>query len=102
MLLLTVPLFVVLRTRWSGLRRWAFAAAIPVLLGVILNRLNVAWFGLLPATGASYVPSWIETVVTLNLVSVGVVVFGLAARYLPLFEHATPGEHAEAPAHAPA
>ncbi|MCG3146826.1 MAG: putative Ni/Fe-hydrogenase 2 b-type cytochrome subunit [Verrucomicrobiae bacterium] len=102
MVLLTAPLFVVLRTRWSGRRRWAFAAAIPVIVGVILNRLNVAWIGLLPATGADYVPSWIETVVTLNLVSVGVVIFGLAARYLPLFEHATPGEHAEVPAHVPA
>ncbi|MEI6083768.1 MAG: Ni/Fe-hydrogenase cytochrome b subunit [Verrucomicrobiota bacterium] len=91
MLLLTLPLFVVLRTRWSGRRRWAFAAAIPVILGVILNRLNVAWIGLLPGTGAHYVPSWIETTVTLNLVSVGVVIFGIAARYLPLFEHATPG-----------
>ena len=63
-------------TRWSGRRRWAFAAAIPVIIGVILNRLNVAWIGLLPWTGAHYVPSWIETTVTLNLVSVGVVIFG--------------------------
>lgn len=91
MILLTAPLFVVLKTKWSGRRRWAFVAAIPVLVGVILNRLNVAWFGLLPATGANYYPSWIETTVTLTLVSVGVVVFGLAARYLPLFEHAAPG-----------
>jgi Ni/Fe-hydrogenase subunit HybB-like protein len=103
MLLLTLPLFVVLHTRWSGRRRWAFAAAIPVIAGVILNRLNVAWIGLLPATGANYAPSWIETTVTLNLISFGVVIFGLAARYLPLFEHATPGkQHLEVLAHAAA
>jgi Ni/Fe-hydrogenase subunit HybB-like protein len=93
MLLLTLPLFVVLRTRWSGRRRWAFAAAIPVIVGVILNRLNVAWIGLLPATGAHYFPSWIEITVVLTLVSVGVVIFGLAARYLPLFEHSSAGAH---------
>jgi Ni/Fe-hydrogenase subunit HybB-like protein len=93
LLLFTVPLFVVLRTRWSGRRRWAFAAAIPVILGVILSRLNVAWIGLLPATGANYVPSWIEVTVTLNLVSFGVVIFGLAARYLPIFEHHDPDRH---------
>ena len=93
MLLLTAPLFVMLRTRWSGRRRWAFAAAIPVIAGVILNRLNVAWIGLLPATGANYFPSWIEITVTLTLVSIGVVIFGLAARYLPLFEHSNPGKH---------
>jgi len=86
MLLLTLPLFVLLKTRWSGLRRWAFAAAIPVISGVILNRLNVAWIGLLPATGSHYFPSWIEIVITLNLLSFGLVIFGLAARYLPLFE----------------
>ncbi len=102
MLLLTLPLFVVLKTRWSGRRRWAFAAAIPVIAGVILSRLNVAWIGLLPATGSNYVPSWIETTVTLNLISFGVVIFGLAARYLPLFEHATPGHTKEEVAYAPA
>jgi Ni/Fe-hydrogenase subunit HybB-like protein len=90
MLLLVLPLFVFLRTRWSGLRRWAFAASIPAMAGVILNRLNVAWIGLLPATGAAYTPSWIEMTVTLMLVSIGVVIFGLAARYLPLFEHPLP------------
>ena len=93
MLLLTLPLFVVLKTRWSGRRRWAFAAAIPVIVGVILNRLNVAWIGLLPATGSNYFPSWIEITVVLNLVSFGVVIFGIAARYLPLFEHPDIGGH---------
>jgi len=93
--LLTLPLFVVLRTRWSGRRRWAFAAAIPVIVGVILNRLNVAWIGLLPATGAHYFPSWIEITVVLTLISFGVVIFGLAARYLPLFERSSsPAQHA--------
>ena len=65
-----------------------------MIIGVILNRLNVAWIGLLPATGANYFPSWIETTVTLSLVSIGVVIFGIAARYLPLFEHSDPGKHA--------
>jgi Ni/Fe-hydrogenase subunit HybB-like protein len=91
MLLLILPLFVVLKTRWSGRRRWAFAASIPVIAGVILNRLNVAWIGLLPWTGGHYVPSWMEVTATLNLISFGVVIFGVAARYLPLFEHN--GEH---------
>ena len=95
MLLFTAPLFVMMQTRWSGRRRWAFAAALPVIAAVNLNRLNTAWIGLLPATGAHYVPSWIETAVVLNLISVGVVIFGIAARYLPLFEHEPlhSGEH---------
>jgi Ni/Fe-hydrogenase subunit HybB-like protein len=96
MVLLTLPLFVLLKTRWSGRRRWAFAAAIPVILGVILNRLNVAWIGLLPATHSNYFPSWIEITVVLNLLSFGLVIFGLAARYLPLFEHPDIGGHSHA------
>jgi Ni/Fe-hydrogenase subunit HybB-like protein len=95
MVLLTAPLFVLLKTRWSGRRRWAFAAAVPVIAGVVLNRLNTAWFGLLPATGAHYAPSWIEVVVTLNLISFGVIIFAFAARYLPLFEHSSGNRHEE-------
>jgi Ni/Fe-hydrogenase subunit HybB-like protein len=94
MLLLTLPLFVFLKTRWSGRRRWAFVAAIPVILGVILNRLNTAWIGLLPWTGSNYFPSWIEITITLTLASMGFVIFGIAARYLPLFEHEEPTAHA--------
>ncbi len=102
MLLFTLPLFVVMKTRWSGRRRWAFAAALPVIAAVNLNRLNTAWIGLLPATGAHYVPSWIETMVTLNLISYGVVIFGIAARYLPLFEHESLSAHPAAAAAPPA
>ncbi len=85
--LLTLPMFVILRPRWIGNRVVEFVAAGSVVAGVILNRLNVAWFGLLPATGANYWPSWIEIIVVLNIVAFGVVVFGIAARYLPLFQH---------------
>ena len=98
--LLTLPVFVILRPRWIGNRTVEFFAAGAVVAGVILNRLNVAWIGLLPSTGANYVPSWIEVVVVLNLVSFGVMVFGIAARYLPLFQHESLLAHA--PAVAPA
>jgi Ni/Fe-hydrogenase subunit HybB-like protein len=67
-------------------------ALMVVLFGIVLNRLNVGIIGLLPYTGDVYVPSWMEIVVTLTLVSFGVTAFGLAARYLPVFpdesEHA--------------
>ncbi len=60
-------------------------ALMVVLFGVILNRLNVGIIGLLPYTGNIYTPSWMEFVVTVTLVSVGVITFGLAAKYLPVF-----------------
>jgi Ni/Fe-hydrogenase subunit HybB-like protein len=92
-MLLTLPIFVVLRPKWIGNRVVEFMAAGAVVSGVILNRLNVAWFGLLPSTGSHYFPSWTEIIVILNIVAFGVVVFGIAARYLPLFEHETPASH---------
>lgn len=57
-----------------------------VFFGVVLNRLNISWIGLLPYTGPIYVPSWMEVTVSLTLVTIGVLAFGLAARYLPVFE----------------
>lgn len=71
--------------------------AVLVFAGVMLHRLNVAWFGLLPVLGADYVPLWTEVVVTLFLVSVAVVLFALAAKHLPLFDHGGAGALRGAP-----
>jgi Ni/Fe-hydrogenase subunit HybB-like protein len=60
-------------------------ALMVVLFGVVLNRLNVGIVGLWPYTGQIYFPSWMEIVVTITLVSFGVIAFGLAVRYLPVF-----------------
>jgi Ni/Fe-hydrogenase subunit HybB-like protein len=87
MTLWLIPTFVLLRPRWVQRPQVVFWAAMSVVAAVIVNRLNVAWFRMLPSAETIYVPSWQEIVVTLNLISLGVVCFGLAARYLPLFEH---------------
>jgi Ni/Fe-hydrogenase subunit HybB-like protein len=71
------------------------AAAMVVLFGVVLNRLNVSWIGLLPYTGNIYAPSWMEVTVTITLVTLGVIAFGLAARFLPVY----PDEVEETAAH---
>jgi Ni/Fe-hydrogenase subunit HybB-like protein len=67
-------------------------ALLVVIFGVILNRMNVSLVGLLPYTGNIYFPSWMEIVVSITLTSLGVIAFGLAAKYLPIFpdesEHA--------------
>jgi Ni/Fe-hydrogenase subunit HybB-like protein len=90
MTLLLVPTFVLLNPRWVHRPRIVFWCAVSVVAAVILNRLNVSWFRMLPTAETIYIPSWQEVVVTLNLISLGVVCFGLAARYLPLFEHTSP------------
>lgn len=60
-------------------------AALVVVFGIALNRLNVSWIGLLPHTGPIYVPSIMEVTITVSLVCLGVIAFGLAAKYLPVF-----------------
>ena len=65
--------------------------AVVVIFGVVLNRLNVSVIGLLPYTGNIYSPSWMEVAVPIALVTLGVLAFGLAAKYLPVFPEE--GEH---------
>lgn len=64
-------------------------AVMVVLFGIVLNRLNVSMVGLYAHTGYIYFPSWMEIMVTVTIVSLGVLVFGVAAKHLPIFpDHA--------------
>ncbi len=56
-----------------------------VVLGVVLNRLNVAITGMLAGSGARYVPSWMEVLITLGIVAAGVLAYRLIAEHLPVF-----------------
>jgi Ni/Fe-hydrogenase subunit HybB-like protein len=98
MALLLIPTFILLHPHWKRQPRTVFWAAASVVAAIIMNRLDVAWFAMLPSADNVYVPSWQEVAVTLSLVSLGVVLFGLAARYLPLFAHHAPNEPAAAAA----
>jgi Ni/Fe-hydrogenase subunit HybB-like protein len=73
-----------------------FYGAIAVLLGMILNRFNVSWFAVkhpdpltyLPTfmSNVRYVPSLPEVAISLGIFSAGILAFGLAVKYLPVFE----------------
>lgn len=62
-----------------------FVSALMVVLGFIMNRLNVSITGIEAASGTRYFPSWTELSVTASIVAVGFVIFGLAVRYLTVF-----------------
>jgi Ni/Fe-hydrogenase subunit HybB-like protein len=90
---------VLLARPWQARAGDVLAAALLLFLGVMLHRLNVAWFGLLPALGTGYLPTWKEVAVTAMLVSLAVVAFAFAAKYLDLFTSgAAKGHPAPAPA----
>lgn len=63
-----------------------------VVFGVIFNRLNTSLLGWWAYTtgGEVYIPSLSEITITVSIVAAGVMAFGLAAKYLPIF----PKEHA--------
>lgn len=68
-------------------KRGLFSAALLVVMGIVMNRLNVSITGMERSSGVSYVPSLTEVSVTLMIVGVGFALFTLAAKYLPVFPH---------------
>ncbi|HEU5452810.1 MAG TPA: Ni/Fe-hydrogenase cytochrome b subunit [Terriglobales bacterium] len=76
-----------------------YLASVSTLLGFVTNRLNVAVTGMEASAGLRYIPKWTEIAVTAAMVAGGFAIFGLAAKYLPVFPEE---EHKPAPAMAPA
>jgi Ni/Fe-hydrogenase subunit HybB-like protein len=56
-----------------------------VVLGFIFHRLNVCVTSVEAATGRTYIPSIPEFFVSAGLIAVGMTIFVLACRYLPVF-----------------
>ena len=89
---LLIPLSLLLLRRVREDREGLFAAAVLVITGFFLNRLNVSITGLEYSARAHYFPRWTEVAVTLSMVGIGFVCFALAARYLNVFEAGPSGE----------
>jgi len=81
-----------LRQNHSGL----LIGAIIVLVGMILNRFNVSWFAVRHYDPLTYIPTFMSNVkylptlaevsISLGIFSAGILAFGLAVKYLPVFE----------------
>ncbi len=106
--LLILPMFLLASPRVRNNTRWLYGAALLVVAGFIVNRLNVAITAFESATGGHYVPSFAEVGITLFIVALGFGAFTLAAKHLPVYpdeekEEASsavvtpPTAHAEAP-----
>jgi len=80
------------QTSPSGL----LTGAVITLFGLILNRFNVSWFAVkhpdplfyMPTfmSNVKYFPTLPEVAVSIGIFSAGILAFGLAAKYLPVFE----------------
>jgi Ni/Fe-hydrogenase subunit HybB-like protein len=61
--------------------------------GVVLNRFNVSLTSYGGYRSFSYFPSFIEIIITLALVALGIVIFDLGMRYLPIYKSELTVEH---------
>jgi Ni/Fe-hydrogenase subunit HybB-like protein len=95
LLLAPACLLVSTRIRWN--LNASFLCALLVVLGVVLNRLNVSIVGMYNHSGNLYLPSWQEVGISAFLIVIGVFIFGLAVRYLNVFENEQPGARAASP-----
>ena len=62
-----------------------YLTAVLVVLGFITNRLNVSITGMEGTAGGHYLPKWTEFAITGMIVAGGFALFGVAAKYLPIF-----------------
>lgn len=81
-----------------------FIGSVILLFGLILNRFNVSWFAVKHSDPLSYMPGFMgnvsyfptlpEVAVSIGIFSAGILAFGLAVKYLPVFE---PEDHGHSP-----
>jgi Ni/Fe-hydrogenase subunit HybB-like protein len=78
-------------------------SAIILLFGMILNRFDVSWFAVKHSDPMTYIPTFMnkvryfpslpEVAISVGIFAAGILAFGLAAKYLPVFEE----EHEHTP-----
>jgi Ni/Fe-hydrogenase subunit HybB-like protein len=93
--LLAIPILLVAIPRVRANPQALFACSAVVVGGFLVNRLDVSTTALDASSGVHYFPSWMEIAVTMSIVVVGLNLFRLAARYLPVFDDATHGREHE-------
>jgi len=80
-----LPAILLSSRKVRSMPRGLLVASLLVMAGVVLNRLNVSWFGMSVSDQLHYIPTWMEIAVSLGSVTVGTMVFFLAVHYLPVF-----------------
>lgn len=66
-------------------KKGLFISSFLVVIGTILNRMNVAITGMQRSSGVDYFPAFSEIMISVFIVSIGFLLFWAAAKYLPVF-----------------
>jgi Ni/Fe-hydrogenase subunit HybB-like protein len=80
-----LPIALLVQPRVRHSRTGLVVASFLAVLGVILNRMNVAVTGMERAAGVRYSPSLVEWAVFVGLIGLGFALFTAAVRLLPIY-----------------
>jgi Ni/Fe-hydrogenase subunit HybB-like protein len=61
-----------------------FGCALMVIVGVVMNRLNVCLVGMQATSTRGYLPAWIEILVTAGIIAGGLLILSLMNHTLPI------------------
>jgi Ni/Fe-hydrogenase subunit HybB-like protein len=89
---LILPLVLLSQPKVRDSAKGLYLTAVLVVLGFITHRLNVSITGFEGTAGTHYIPKWTELAVTGMIIAIGFALFGLAAKYLPIFPDEKPTE----------
>lgn len=81
-----VPIAIFLDAHRRRAPRWLFAGSALVVLGVVLNRVDVFLVGYTPRGGGSYVPAWTEVAVTAGFIAMIVLAYRFVVLNFPVIE----------------
>ena len=87
---LIIPLAILLTPDFADSAKWLFWASLMVIVGLVLNRLNVAVVGITSTYGETYYPHWMEVAITAGIVAAGVLAYIFVCRNFPVFTPAHP------------
>lgn len=82
---IVVPMILFVFKKVRENRFGLFVGALLVVLGFVMNRLNVSITGMVRGSQTSYFPSFLEIMVTIMIVSLGFAIFSQAVRFFPIF-----------------
>jgi Ni/Fe-hydrogenase subunit HybB-like protein len=81
---LLIPLAILLTPEFARSGPWLFCASLLVVVGLIINRLNVAVTGI-TSEYETYYPHWMEIAITVGIVSLAILVYTWICRNFPVF-----------------
>jgi formate dehydrogenase iron-sulfur subunit len=82
------PLAILLTPEFADSPRWLLVSSIMVIIGLLINRMNVAVVGITSTYGATYYPHWMEVAITAGIVAGGLLAYVVICSNFPVFPSA--------------